>query len=67
MARLSTSRSQNSKLRAPLPAILRDDTRPDPSVLSETERLKEFGRLMFRVIERRNAQNITPKTIKDAN
>ena len=67
MARLSTSRSQNSKLRAPLPAILRDDTRPDPSVLSETERLKEFGRLMFRAIERLLEKKSLRKTIKDPN
>ena len=58
---------RNTKSRAPLPAILRDDTRPDPTVLSDSERFREFGRLMFRVIERRTARNNTPKTIKDAN
>lgn len=67
MARLSTSRSRNNKLRAPLPAILRDDTRPDPSVLSGSDGFKEFGRLMILAVERLPRKNRIPQTIKEAN
>lgn len=67
MTRLSASRSRNNKSRAPLPPILRDDKRPNPSVASESERLKEFGRLMVLAVERLLRKNRNPQTIKEAN
>lgn len=39
-----------------LPPVWRTDSRPDPSALSDADRAKEFGRIIFRAIERRRAK-----------
>ena len=71
MAGLSTSkRRTGSKAvgqQTPcLPPQWRSDSRPDPSVLGQEERLREFGRLMYRAIERKKTRFGNPKNIKDA-
>lgn len=54
---LKTTQKKETKARESIaPPLWRTDSRPDPSVLSESERLREFGRLMFRAIERRKAK-----------
>ena len=54
---LKTTRKKEKKVSELIaPPLWRTDSRPDPSVLSQAERLREFGRLMFRAIERRRSK-----------
>ncbi len=71
MARISTSTpaSQTQTARSSkstLPPLWRSDARPDPSVLSQDERLREFGKIMLRAIERKSAETVNPRRINDA-
>lgn len=47
--------TKNSVYETGLQPVWRTDSRPDPSVLTEQQRLHEFGKLMFRAVERRRA------------
>ena len=38
------------------PRLWRSDSRPDPSSMSEAGRAVEFGRIIFRAIERKQAK-----------
>lgn len=71
MARISTSdiasRPQTAGPRkSTVPPMWRSDARPDPSVLSPEERLREFGKIMLRAIERKAAKSVNPQSINDA-
>lgn len=39
-----------------LPPLWRSDSRPDAAAMSEADRAKHFGRVLFRAIERRRAK-----------
>ena len=41
----------------PLPAIWRTDSRPDPATMSANDRSREFGRILFRAIERKRGKS----------
>lgn len=65
MASLSTTAPANSSRmettrKSVTPPLWRSDSRPDPSVLSQDERLREFGKLMLRAIERKAAKKVKP-------
>lgn len=38
------------------PPLWRTDSLPDPAAMSEASRAKEFGRILFRAIERKRAK-----------
>ena len=44
---------QNKRKTATLPSPWRSDARPDPSVMSKKDRTNEFGKILFRAIERK--------------
>lgn len=71
MVRISTSATAPQPKparagKAPLPPLWRSDARPDPSVLRPEERLREFGKIMLRAIERKAAKTVNPQDINDA-
>ena len=41
---------------AVLTPVWRTDARPDPAAMSEADRATEFGRIIFRAIERKQAK-----------
>ena len=49
-------RNVKSEEKWTLPALWRTDARPDPSTMSAADRATEFGRILFRAIERRRAR-----------
>lgn len=54
--KLKPRRNREKTDESALPPVWRTDSRPDPSTLSDAERANEFGRIIFRAIERRRAK-----------
>lgn len=51
------TKNRKKSTKTVLPPLWRLDSRPDPTAMSEADRSKEFGRVLFRAIERRRAKS----------
>ena len=59
-------RNVKSGEKSTLPVLWRNDARPDPSTMSAAGRTTEFGRILFRAIERKRARTDKKYTPDDS-